>query len=311
MRAAALPFLTSALVLLGGCKEPPGVEVDPRQLIPDNAAFVVGFEVDPIAKSPLAGPLQGVMADDPDTKGLISAVSNCEIDSSSLRVTVAATADETAFMAALEAPGVGTKSVVRCLEKEFGEASGESTGLILFETKGKVAVTPQEGGGYVIILNKHALVVVEKAWENQVFAAIESASNRNTEGTLAKAVAEIPKTTDAWILYEPSESDRADLGDIPGLERVTMLSATADFSDGIQLDMGFEFPDTDAAGTFAETASSVLDEAKPELEGMSLPANLLDSATPKIEESTVTSRVTVTNDAIPALLLALGPMFME
>ncbi len=308
---AALPFMTSALVLLAACKEPPGVDVDPRLLIPDNAAFVLGFEVDPIAKSALAGPLKGVMEDDPDTKGLSAAVGKCDIDSSSLRVTVAATADETAFMAALEAPGVGTKSMVRCLEKEFGEASGEGSGLIMFETKGKVAATPQEGGGYVIILNKHTLVVVEKAWEDQVFGAIENESDRSADGVLAKAVAAIPKTTDAWVAYVPAETDRADLGDIPGLERLTVVSATADFADGVQLDMAFDFPDAEGAGAFAETAASVLDEAKPELEGMSLPATLLDSATPKIEESRVSSRVRVSSGEIPALLVALGPMFME
>lgn len=311
MRATALPLLTGALVLLGACKDPPGVEVDPRLLIPSDAAVVAGFEINPIKNSALAGPLQGVMSDDPDTKGIISAVSKCEIDSSKLRVTLAATSDETAFLAALEAPAIGSKSVVRCLEKEFGEASGESSGLILFETKGKVAATPQEGGGYVIILNSHALIVVERAWETEVFAAIENASERKQDTPIAKAVNAIDPTTDAWIIYHPSDSERADLGDIPGLDKVTMLTATADFSDGLQLDVGFEFPDGEGAGVFAQTASMLIDEFKPALAEASLPATLLDSAAPKLDGANVTSQLSVSNAEIPSVLAAVGPWLME
>ena len=312
MHSRAAFGLVAAMFVGSGCKEFKGIEIDARALIPKEATMAAGFEVEPIRKSAAGEPIHAAMKDDGDVGPMLIAIPKCKLDTTTMRGFIATTMDDDdKFLAVIEAPGIGDKDMVRCLEKEIGEASGEGSGLILFETKGKVLATPQEGGGFLITLNKNSIAIVDQPWEDEVFAAIENESARNTDSVVAKAAAEIDPSTDVWVAYAPSDGDRADLRDVPGASDLQGLSVLADLSEGLKLDARFTFPDADKAKAFGDGLGPLLSEMKPMLAGFGLPAKALDAVKPEQKDAIVSLGLTVDATGFPKVVEALGQMAAE
>ncbi len=300
-----------ALLTIAGCKEPKGVDIDPRVLIPKDANLVVGFEVQPLSQSALGSPLQLALTTDADMGPLVTAVGKCDLDVSGMRGLLAATTADERILAVVEAPGIGTRDMVRCLENEVGKVSGEDPGLILFKTRGEVQLVPQEDGGHLIILNKNTVAIVDGPWEDEVFAAIDEESERNTDSVLAKTAATIDKDTDLWLAYQPLPSDREGMAEIPGLESASSIAVLCDLSEGLQVDLQVDFPDGAKAKTFAEGVGPLLDELKPELGGIGLPATMLDGVKPQTTDAKVSTKFVMSSDALSGAMTALGPLLAE
>jgi hypothetical protein len=304
---------TSALLCLAlsACTETKGVEVDARQLVPADATIVFGFELEPLRNSPIGPALHAAMQSDPDMKGMLAAVPNCKVDLASLRGVFATVTDaDGKFMAVIESTGIGTEDNVRCLETELAKATGKPLdGVLLFETKGDVRITPQEDGGYMVILNKNTLVMMDRSWETAVFDAIAKPETRNTTTPLAKAAAAVDSTTDLWFAMALSDSDRAGMTDIKGAETVQVVTALADLGSGMKLDLALDTKDAASASTLVTSLTELLGVAKPGLKDVGLPETLLDNVKLSSAEARVTAKLEIAKDALPPVITAMGPLF--
>ena len=125
MPRTALVALT-LLAAVPACNTAKGVDIEGSALVPKDASLVIGFELSALSKSPLGGALASSMGADPETKALFTGFENCEVDLEHLKALVAGSFTSETYMAVIESPGLGEESVVRCIEKEIGKATGES-----------------------------------------------------------------------------------------------------------------------------------------------------------------------------------------
>lgn len=306
--------LASLLLVPLGCKRAKGVDVDPAALIPAQANAALGFRLDPLRASPVGGMLSGALRSEPDVAAVMTAVSTCEVELAGMTGLTAGdmTDDENGMMVAISAPGLGNEDVVRCLEKEAGRATGEGGGLVLFETRGDVRITPQQDGGHLIILNKDTLVVVDQAWESQVFAAIEDPASRSTDSSLAKAMGRVDRSSDLWLSAMVPEDTRADLAEIPGADGIETINATLALGEGIALALDMGLVDASKAETLRTALSEALGELTPEdAAQMGIPDGLLDSIELAGEGSQVTAKVALGGDAVGQMVGMMGALMAE
>lgn len=307
-RSTSIALLALAL---SACTEMKGVEVDGRQLIPADAGVVFGFELDPLRNSPLGPVLHTAMQSDPDARGMLESVPKCNVDLAGLKGMFAMKTDsDDMYMAVVESPGIGTEDNVRCLESELAKATGKAQdGILIFETKGDVRVTPQQDGGYMVILNKNTLVMMSRPWETVVFDAIAKPEARNTTSPLAKAAAGIDPSTDLWFAVALSDSDRAGMADIKGAETLQVVSATSDLSSGMKLDLALDTKDAASASTLVTSLTEALAMAKPTLKDAGLPETLLDGVKLSTADARVTAKMEIGKDVLPGLITAMAPFF--
>jgi hypothetical protein len=299
-----------ALFVLAACKQPKGVQVDARELVPLDATGAFGFELEPVRSSPLGPLVHGAMQTDTEMKAMIAAIAECNIDLANLRGMFATVLDgDDRVVAVVEAPKIGNEDTVRCIEKGFARGTGKSdSGLILFDTRGEVRTLAQEGGGFLVILNENAIAVVDKPWEDQFFASLENPAARNTTTPLAKAVAKVDPGSDAWFAVALSDSDRADFADLQGADGVSTITAFADLAKGMKLDIVLDARDAANAKQLETSVRTTLDEAKPGLAAAGLPATLLDHTKVASSDARVTATVEIDADALPGILTALAPL---
>ncbi|MCX4240422.1 hypothetical protein [Paraliomyxa miuraensis] len=309
---SSVPLLSLLCLAPLGCKEAKGTDVDPRLLVPGDADVVMGFSLDPVRQSPLGPMLGTAMRSDHDMSSAMDATSKCVTDLSALRGFVATQMDaDDKIFGVVQSPGIGDESVVRCIEDAMREADGEKGGIILFETRGDVRITPQEGGGYLIILNKDAIAMVDGPWEDKVFAAIEQPASRNSDSPLAKAMAGMDAGAHLWVAATLDESDVADLGDVPGATAIRSVVAALDLASGIGIDVDLGFTDAEQAGAFEEALPAMMEEIGPSLPEAGLPADLLEGLKIEGEGTVVSTKLQIAGDAVPGVLTTMMALASE
>lgn len=306
MRTALVAL--SLLAAVPACKAAKGVDIEASALVPKDASLVIGFELSALRKSPLGGTLASSMEKDADIQGLFNGFENCDVDLEHLEALVAGSFTSETYMAVIESPGLGEESVVRCIEKEVGKATGESSGIILFETKGDVRITPQDGGGHLIILNENAIVVADAPWDDEVLAAIENTDKRNTNGPMATMMKDAGSDTDVWMAATIGPMERAEFAEVPGSATFESMLMKVGLGDGVTLDASFGFTAESDAGQFRSAMPALIGMAKPELPSAGLPADLLDTLEFGGEGDTVTATWSVKADALAGLATTLGAM---
>ena len=292
--------------VLPACKTPKGVEVEASQLVPKDATIVVGFELKALSDSPIGPAIASSMSTDPETKGMFDGFQNCEINLDSLHGLVAGSFASETFMAVIESPGLGDEGVVRCLEKELGKATGEGSGLIVFETKGDVRIVPQEDGGHLIILNKNTIVIADAPWDTEIMAAIESPEKRNTDSAMASLIKDAGEGTDVWLAVTLGPAERQEFAEVPGSNSLDGVLIKVGLSDGVKLDASLAFSEETDAGQFRTAVPAMIEMAKPELPASGMPADLLDSLKFAGEGKQVTATWNVKGDALPGLMGTLA-----
>lgn len=293
-----------------GCKQAKGVEMDAKQLIPADAEIAFGFELDPVRKSPLASALSVAMRSDADLSAMMDAVPKCDINVEAMHVFFAGKMDtDDEFVAVVEAPGIGDEDIVKCAENEIRKVTGGKDGILLFSTRGDVRTTPQEGGGYLIILNKNTLVIVGRSWEDAVFAAIESPTVK-PESALHKAIAGADTSAHMWGVATIAEADVADL-EIPGSAGIRSLAMSLNLATGLGVDVSFGFVDAEKADEFRTAMPAVAEELTPALAEVGLPADLLASLKVAGEGTTVSAKLQIASEALPGLVMTVGAIMAE
>lgn len=296
-------------VAVTGCKQPKGVQVDGRELIPADATMAFGFEVGPVRASPIGSILYTMMQSDADMRGMVEAVRGCEIDLDKLRGVMAIDPNnEGHFFAVIEGPKIGDTDTVRCFEKGFAKATGGKDGLLRFKTRGDVQTLAQEDGGQLIILNEGAIAVVDGGWEERVFAAIEKPESRNTTSALAKVVATIDPSSDTWFAIVFGDADRASFGDLEGGDGIMAVSGVADLAQGMNISATIEGRDAASAKQLEGSLRNTLEQMKPELADLGLPANLLDTAKLSSAEARVTATIEIGADALPGVTAVVAAL---
>lgn len=307
-------FFGAACVVVGltGCKQPKGVDIEPMQLVPKDATMVAGFSLDPVRKSLIGDALTPAMRADADIAAMATAISECEVNTSDFHGVLATQLDaDDRFMAVVQSPGIGEESVVRCMEKEISKATGGESGIILFETRGDVRITPQEGGGYLIMLNKNTIAVVDKPWEDVVFAAIESADARNTDSPIAKLVSTVSADTDVWLAMELGDEERAGLSDVPGGSGLQAVLITGDLDDGLALQGVFDLSGDEDGGAFREGLAPLLKDAAPAFADVGITAATMDAAKIGGEGARVELSMSIGPDAFPKFVESISALMAE
>lgn len=301
-----LRLVLGLAVLLPACKTAKGVDIEPAALVPKDAGLVVGFDLKPLTTSPLGSSLAAVLKNDSETAALFTGFEKCEVDLEHLHAMVAATFASETLMAVVESPGVGDEKVVRCIETEIAEATGEDAGIIMFETKGDVRITPQEGGGHLIILNKNTIVIADAPWDTAVLEAIETPSARNTETPMAQLLKDAGEGSDMFLALTVGPVERQELGELPGGASMQSALMKVGLSEGAKLDAAFDFSEEADAGTFRTAVPGLFAMAKGELTGAGLPADLLDSLKFGGEGKQVTATWSVDAEAVSGIADTLG-----
>lgn len=307
-RLVSVVVLASLCVGSTACKQAKGIDVDPRQLVPADADAVIGFRLEPVRSSPVGAAIGSAMRTDRDLSAVMDAAVECKVALETLGGFVAGKIDGESFFGVIEAPGIGDQDIVKCIETEARERTGEATGLYLFETRGDVSVTPQEGGGYLIILNKDAIAVVDRTWEDAVFAAIEDPAKRSTDTPFAKAIAEIDAKSHLWLAAGVSEAAAAELGDFAGGEGLRTVTASFDLSQGIGVVTRLGFTDAEKAASFRAALPDVAKVIAPSLGDVGLPTTLLDSLKVAGEGPVVAAELQIPADAAPGIVTTLATL---
>lgn len=311
MSRCVLPVV--ALVAVAACKDPKGVEVDGRLLIPADATLAVGFDVGALRASPLGPMVYAMMQSDADIRATAEAVQACKIDTDSMRGFFAGDPErEDRFVVYIEGANIGASDSVRCIEKEYAKATGEKDGLLLFKTRGDVQTLDQKDGSQLILLNRNAMVLAEGEWEATVFAAIEQPDTRNTTSGLAKVVASIDPGTDTWLAFALSDADRAGAGEaIEGGDGMQAFSATVDLASGVNVVAHVDGRDAANAKVLETGVRAMIDEAKPGLADAGLSATMLDGAKVSLADARVTVTLGIGADALPGLMAVIGSLSAE
>lgn len=295
-----------ALATVTACKEPKGVQVDGRELIPLEATVAFGFEVGPLRASPIGSALYPLLQGDGDMRGMVEAVQGCNLALDELRCLMAIDpANENRFFAYVEGSKIGETDTVRCIEKGFAKATGGKDGRLVFQTRGDVQTLDQEGGGKLIILNKNALVVVDEHWQEQTFTAIEKPESRNKTGVLATTVATIDPSTDTWFAIMFGDEERASWSGLAGGDGIAAVSMVADLAQGAKIAASIDGRDAANAKEIEGSLRGALGELKPGLAAMGLPENLLDGLKLSSADARVTATVEIGSDALPGVVTAV------
>lgn len=301
--ALALLPLALGATLAAGCKEPKGVDVAPELLIPKGATAALGFELAAVRDSALAPPLQAMMAADPAVSALIAGFKACGTDADKLEGLIAGNlGNESEFFVAVSAPDLGKRDTVNCFEEKTREAMGQEAQKISFETKGDVSVAPMEDGGKLVILNKETLVVMAPVWEQAVLDAIETPDKRTGDTELVKAITAVEDGTDAWVVVQPSESDLAELADLPGANAMKTVTVSVGLESGMKIDADLEFADAASATTFGGAIGPMLADAGLGLAATGLPADLLDSAKTSTDGTRVDIGIEISADQTTSVI---------
>ncbi len=312
MKRPSLLVCSLALLTVTACStKAKGVEVDALDLVPTGADFVAGFEVDSIRASPLGAPIWSAMATDPDFSSIAKGIGECDIEAKDLQGTIALDLATEDIVAVIEAPGIGSEKKMRCLENEIAKADGEFSGLMLFETHGSVRRVPQEGGGWLVILNKDAVGFVEGQFEDEFFERIEKPEARTKPPELAAAMERVDHTHDIWAAFVIDDAFRADLADFEGSEKASDIGFVLDFDDGLAMEVRIGFP-ADAQAereAFEGAAKMVLEMSRGELGSLGLPEKTVKSFAIAHTDDAVSLTAKVPADELQAFgAMAIGAM---
>lgn len=306
MRTSTAACFALALCSFAGCKQPKGVEVEPFELMPAEVDAAFGFDLDALSASPVGAALNLAAATDADISALQNAIPKCNKKLDGFKGVFGINmATEQAF-AAMQLEGIGDEDIVRCIEKEI--EPGE-LGVIAFETRGDVRITPQEGGGHLIILNKNTIVMADGSFDKEVFNRIENTSARELT-PLMKAAKEI-SAKDMWVAYALNDSDRAELTDVPGTAGVQLVTAATELEDGIALSINFVFDNDENTKALLEAGPELIEAAKGELPGMGLPKSIGESIKLTGDGTTVTLSMAADKEATGSLITVAGTLLAE
>lgn len=278
-RALLLTPVALTLAAAVGCKsKSQGVEIAAMDLVPDESQMAFGFQLDPIKSSALAKPLSDGIHSDPDLAPIVDALPNCEINTDGLKGVAALKLDTDDVMIVFEAPGIGDEKAMDCLEKELAKADGEpNPQTVPFETHGKIRRAPQEGGGWVVILNKNAAMILEGAWEDEVFKRIDEPDARKHSGPLGAALGRVDTNSHMWAAMQVDDSLRGDMGDVAGADGLQDIAMTVGLSDGLAVELDLEFSDGAKATEFSGAVQGMIDQTKPMIVAAGVPQAAADS----------------------------------
>lgn len=294
----------AVLTALTACKQPKGVQVDGRALIPARATIAFGFEVGPLRGSPVGPMLYGLMVNDAEMRRMAEAVQSCDLDLDKLRGVLAmdpARAEH--FFLYVEGPKIGDTDTVRCMEKTAAKAIGAKDGRLVFDARGDVLTLAQEGGGQLLILNENAIAVVDVGWQHSVFEAIEKPESRNGTGVLAKVIATLDPSSDMWLAIALDDGDRAKWSHLEGSDGIVAISGTADLAQGMKVTAHIDARDAANAKQLEAAIREVLEAMKPGIDG--LPPDLVDTARVSTADARVTGTLEINADSVPQMVGAI------
>lgn len=303
MRSAGIAIsLALGLALTAACTpDVKGVEVAAIDLVPAGADMVIGMTLAPVRGSALSAPLWGAMQSDPDIAGIARAMETCDVALDNLTAMLASTVEGAELLIVMEAPGIGNEDKMKCVEKE-GTPAGEDPGVLRFETHGDIRRAPQEGGGWLIILNKNAIAVVDTTWEVEVFNRIANESARAKDGPLAGVLGRVDPKQHLWAALTFSEAERADFGDLNGADGLTDILVNVDLSTGMAVTANMGFDKAANASSFTEAFPPLLTMSKGELVAIGLPPEAVDSVKLNAEGPSVRAVMTVSAEELPGLI---------
>lgn len=310
-RLVPLALSCSLLLVPIGCKQAKGVEMDTKLLIPADADVAFGFQLDVVRSSPVGPAIAGAMRGDSDISAMMDAAPKCNLSLEGMHGFFAGKLEsDDEFLAVVEAPGIGDEDIVKCVEDETRKATGGKDGILLFSTRGDVRTTPQEGGGYLIILNKNTIVVVGRPWEDAVFAAIEQPTASKAETTLTKAIGGVDPSAHLWVSAVIAEADVADL-EIPGSAAIRWVAVSLNLASGLGIDTNLGFTAAEEAATFRTAMPELVEELGPAIGEVGLPEDLLASLKIGGEGSTVNAKLEIASDVVPAVVAMMGAVMSE
>ncbi len=273
-------------------------------LLPADLDFGMQLNVAVIAASPLAAPIKTLAAGAAvEIDGMFQGFSACGLDTTGTHVFLGGHYDsaDDQYLLILESPGIGSKKKVNCLERALRKATGEGQGLLSYQTRGPVLVTPQEGGGWLIILNKNVLVVTSEGFMKAVFERIEKPETR-TQGRLAKAMATTDNEAAGSVTMIATEFLQSEL-ELPGVESLRHLNLVFALQDNLITNAQMHFETTEQATAMYSEVAPLLEEAKPAIvDELGLSEDLVESLTLEQVDTSVELHVTTTLPDLMSIL---------
>lgn len=304
-------FRTSVLLLsavtwaMAGCTEPKGVQIDLVDLVPSAASAAFGLSIGALQGSPIGTALAPLVGADSDMTALSTALKNCPVDLTQLRVVAAGNPSDESLVMMITAPGVGKRDTVRCLENESNKATGEPTSFIFFSSRGDVSVSDMEGGGKLILVNKNALVIAEPRWEAAIFDAIEHPDKRDKSKPLLAALERIDPKADLWVSAAFVPSDVSDLAELPGATALRTLNIAARLGAEVNLTVDLGFEQDSSAQLFESGIPGLLEGLKAEYPDGGPAIALLDKMQLSRAGNQVRATTNVAADQVPPVMTML------
>ena len=253
--------LSWAVVSVAGCKEPEGLTPNMGELAPESAQLAAGFSLAPIQSSAIADILGAAATSDRDVSAMVTAVTACKIDTSSLKAQMVAPLADSAddIFLIIESPGIGKKEALECMEEESAKALGDEPGNLMLRNHGPVRVAPMEGGGSMIQFNENAIGVVDGSWEEEVLGRVEKADAR-TPTKMTAALEKAKTDSDVWIAVVANDEVRSGLAELAPADTLEFMTIDVDIDEDWSLSAGMHFGDADKAKAFETALSAVKEE---------------------------------------------------
>jgi len=296
-------------VLPAGCAGK-GVDIDAVELVPNDAQIAFGFDMEPIERSPVSGPLGEGIRRDPNFAPIIDTLPKCEVDTNKLEGVVAMQLDSDNVFIAFDAPGIGNEQLLECLEKEHAKADGTTEPkAAVFEAHGKVRRARQDGGGWAVILNDHTVAFVEGSWEGEIFARIDDPGARTHDGPLGAALRRVDTDAHVWGAMQLDDEMRSAMSAAPGSAQLQNASVTVDLSDGIAVSAELEFSEAGQAEAFATSLQAQMTSMKQMYLAASFPPSAVESIEIDAEATIVSGSLKVDASDVMLVSQLIGAMF--
>lgn len=283
--------LALSMLLLPACKrdKDKGAEapkrVEPLDLVPDAAEFVVGLSPQKIGDSQLYSKYSAQLQSTADFQDFVGAFNDCGLDPFAFESVVVGATQTRDFVVTVAGEGVGKQDAAVCVIDNMLEETGQQPASKVEQKQGKSIIEFTDGRAYLV--NDNLLAIASTSWAGTVAELIDGKGTAAVAGSKKAPLAKADtKKALWWVALMPSQYTQDLAAFAPEAKEVETFVGSVDLSEGVAVELIAGFEAEAKAEAAAERAKTALAEGKNQLAAFGVPeqvTNILDSV--KIETS--------------------------
>lgn len=229
-------------------------------MIPDQAEFVLGFNMGAVMASPLYSLAAGEQ--NPEVQQMVGMFKDCGLDPNKFENVVVGLSQGEDLVAVVVGEGIGDDANASCVIKAIQKQAGDPEAAEVVTQDGKKVIQFTDGRAFLV--DGRTLVFATTAWASAVSDLIDGKGTAAATGSKKDLFAKVDGAAAAWAVANvPAElAGMAPLLGAPAeFATVRSVTGSVDLSNGatIKVLVGFESPDT--AQKLVATVQALVGEA--------------------------------------------------